>query len=219
MIQQYEYSAVALPTRAKPSTDDSPGGTTGRSSREQQVAALLNDYAADGWRVVALHPASPTDAGYALLERPATTRPENDGAPWDENDYLTLAEGLGGGLDLQDLASALGRTTGAVEGRAGKLLRLIGYQEPELEDLRTELAKGRDILDLARYVHEADRRPLWTRANDERLREAWEAQTPPISVLAAEFGVTRNALMSRYVRTRLAVSKADVEAHFAHPAP
>lgn len=206
MTQLYEYNAVALPTR------DQSDGAPDSTSREQHITALLNDHAADGWRVIALQSGGPAHPGYALLERPTLTKPENDGAPWDESDYLTLAEGLLAGLDPQDLATTLGRTTGAVDSRAGKLLRLIGHQDPKLEDLRDVLARGRNILDLARDVHITDRRPLWTRADDDRLRQAWTDRSPALSALAAEFSVTRNMLIARLVRIGLATDKHAAEA-------
>ena len=68
-------------------------------------------------------------------------------------------------------AAALGCTSGAIAARARKLLRTIGVEDPELEDLRSEVVgRGRDIMALARAVHETDGPYLWTRVDDERLR-------------------------------------------------
>jgi hypothetical protein len=216
LAQRYEYTAVALPDITEQSPDE-PVDRTAPESREQAVTRVLNSFAARGWRVIALHPAQEhlARSAYALLERPATAKPANNGASWAESDYLDLAEGLRVGLDDQGLAATLGRTPGAIVARARKLLRTIGIEDPELEDLRTEVVgNGRDVMSLARAVHATDGPYLWTRADDERLREAWATAAPALPDLAAEFGVTTKNLAARFVRVEIADTNQAVEARF-----
>lgn len=69
--QQWEYDVVPLPGKHVGSSAYIPGDPHGPYvSREELIADVLNGHAAEGWRVVAIHPASAGQPAYAVMERP-----------------------------------------------------------------------------------------------------------------------------------------------------
>lgn len=137
---------------------------------------------------------------------------DRHGVSWMLEDYAGLVSHVRHGLDDEALSAAVGRSLATVRQIARRLLPREGGKR------RSNLASLREVLEDPDYdwqahlsaSYEAEGKPLWSRATDEAMKDAWSRGTPGLPQLAEELRATEESTAKRMVERGVAPSTAEL---------